>query len=181
MAAYVGGDAGAFRELFERYGPVLERWLRRWVRSESLVQDLVQQTFLQVHRARRDFREGASLRPWVLAIAHNLAREQGRRRLRRPEVLTSMDGWHEPAVETGGQAQAEAALDLGPALERLPPGQREVVLLHWAEGMSYREIAQVLGTSSVAVRVRAHRAYAALRKILEASNGDGEPSIHKEE
>ena len=102
MVAYRRGDADAFRELFIRYTPLLRRWLRRWVFSEELVTDLVQQTFLQVHRARHDFREGAPLRPWVMAIAHNLAREQGRRKSRRPEVPLATHGPREPAVEARG-------------------------------------------------------------------------------
>ena len=53
------------------------------------------------------------------------------------------------------------------ALEQLSEGQREVVVLHWYEGLSYPEIAQVVGASTSAVKVRAHRAYKTLRKVLE--------------
>ena len=105
MVAYRRGDAAAFRELFERYAPLLRRWLRRWVYSEDLIGDLVQQTFLQLHRARSDYREGAPLRPWIMTISHNLARELGRRKLRRPEVPMAMTAPGQPTATSESHAR----------------------------------------------------------------------------
>jgi DNA-directed RNA polymerase specialized sigma24 family protein len=85
MAAYVAGDGAAFRVIFERYAPVLMRAMLRelYVREEA--NDLVQQTFLQLHRARADFDAGQKLKPWIFTIAMNLKREYFRRKKRRPE------------------------------------------------------------------------------------------------
>ncbi|MBN1612092.1 MAG: hypothetical protein JW940_36005 [Polyangiaceae bacterium] len=74
MLAYRAGDREAFRELFRRYAPRLEPMFRKRVSDPELARDLLQQTFLQLHRARNDYREGAQLRPWLFAIALNLAR-----------------------------------------------------------------------------------------------------------
>lgn len=171
MVAYREGDAAAFRTLFERYAPRLQRWLHHWVFSDELARDLVQQTFLQVHRARFDYRPQAPLRPWIVTIARNLAREQGRRKLRRPED-TGRDALIAQTETAGDPAHRfESGRDLQRALGILSDGAREVVWLHWIEGLSYEEIGEVLGIKAGAVRVRAHRAYASLRAWFESGNG----------
>ena len=78
MAAYADGDHAAFRELFARNAPLLTRVVRSQVASDDECRDLVQQTFLQLHRARRDYRKGEPLRPWLLTIAYNLCRDRWR-------------------------------------------------------------------------------------------------------
>ena len=86
MTAYRAGDRNAFDALFARYAPRLRQMLSRRINRAEDVADLVQQTFLQLHRARADFREGAKLRPWLYTIALNLARQYFRRKGRRPET-----------------------------------------------------------------------------------------------
>src|SRR5689334_12688038 len=85
MAAYVAGDTEAFRALFARHAPSLLGMMRRHVRSPDHANDLLQQTFLQLHRARLDFRPGSELRPWMYTIAMNCVREHFRRLGRRRE------------------------------------------------------------------------------------------------
>src|SRR5262245_325792 len=85
MLAYVRGDDGALREIFQRYAPLLVRLVQRQVGRQADAQHVVQQTFLQLHRARRDFRIDMRLRPWIMTIALNLTRDLLRRRGRRPE------------------------------------------------------------------------------------------------
>ena len=74
---------------------------------------------------------------------------------------------HELAVAGNGHGRLELSRDIGRALDQLPMEQREVILLHWVEGLSYSEIGQVVGASAGSVRVRAHRGYRALRLLLE--------------
>jgi len=167
MAAYVEGDAKAFRTLFDRYAPLLQRVFLRRMRTPELARDLVQQTFLQLHRARNDFRPDALVRPWLMTIAMNLFREHYRRSARRPEALFDPVGTLEPRESAHGQERSDLRRDLAAALEKLPEDQREVVMLHWFDGLSFPEIAEMLGATSGAVRVRAHRAYATLREYLE--------------
>lgn len=165
MAAYVAGDAAAFDELFARYAPVLLRVMRQQLRSQEEANDLVQQTFLQLHRARHDFRSDAKLRPWLFTIALNLKREHLRRLKRRPETELALDGRHDPKANSD-VGRLEAARTLHVALERLQPNYREVIELHWLGELSFPEISELLGASLSAVKVRAHRGYAALREIL---------------
>lgn len=167
MAAYVAGDQTAFRLLFDRYAsPLLRLMARQLVRHEH-ANDLVQQTFLQVHRARYDFRPDARFRPWLYTIAINLKREHMRQVKRRPEAALDTVPGEGPSQEPLDVARLEAARTLGPALATLPESQREVIVLHWIDGLSFPEIAQVVGATLSAVKVRAHRGYSALRAFLE--------------
>src|SRR5688500_5470287 len=75
MAAHTGGDADAFAQLYRRYAQPLLRLMLRQQRFDEEALDLVQQTFLQVHRARADYDPNRRFRPWLYAIALNLSRE----------------------------------------------------------------------------------------------------------
>lgn len=166
MEAYVNGDEAAFRILFERYAPILLRLTRRHLRDDELAREIVQQTFFRLHGARHDFRTGSKLRPWVMTIAMNLVREHWRRSKRRKVSDLEVDT--QPAPETDFmplELRQRATLLYG-ALEQLPQSQREVVELHWFQERPYAEIAEIVGTSEGAVRVRAHRAYATLKQLL---------------
>jgi RNA polymerase sigma-70 factor (ECF subfamily) len=171
MAAYVAGDAAAFRIIFERYAPLLMRAMLRELYMREEANDLVQQTFLQLHRARADFDPDQKLKPWVFTIAMNLKREYFRRKKRRPERSLDAASAPEPAVDALGAAQVEARRTLARVLGSLPADQREVIELHWFDGLEFPEVAQVVGASVSAVKVRAHRGYLRLRQAL----GDAAP------
>ncbi len=173
MAAYAAGDPRALEALFNRYAAVLLRVLRRQVTSEQ-AEDLVQQTFLQVHRARHDFDVGQCFRPWLFTIALNLRREYHRKRGRRPEVL--LDHIPECSDPIGPDARADAVSDLDWALAALPFEQREVIELHWLEGLSFREIAEAMSLSRAAALARAHRGYVRLRSLLLGDIESAQPS-----
>src|SRR5215471_10890586 len=174
MTAYRAGDSSAFRELFARYSPVLLRVMRHQLRKPEDARDLVQQTFLQLHRSRNDFREGAQLRPWLFTIAMNLKREYFRRAGRRPESALELDGRADPVVAPRGHEQLEASDELGFALSQLPDEQREVITLHWLAGVPLPDVARMVGASLSAVKVRAHRGYATMRRTLSgAGNSEG--------
>ncbi len=172
MTAYVDGDPSAFRELFDRYAPVLVRVMRHHLRKPEDARDLVQQTFLQLHRSRNDFREGAQLRPWLFTIAMNLKREYFRRTGRRPESALELDGRDDPGVAPRDHEQLEASEEVRFALGRLPEDQREVIALHWLAGIPLPEVAELVGASLSAVKVRAHRGYAAMRRVLDGDGGN---------
>ncbi|SRR5258706_993403 len=166
MAAYVAGDAAAFRELFERYAPLLISMIAAQPGTRNDVADLVQQTFLQLHRARFDFDPRYKLRPWLMTIALNLRRQEARRKYRKPEVPLELDldlGIVGGAAE---QPPIEPAIHVRRALAALPIEQREAIELHWIAGLPFHEIAEVMGISAGAARVRAHRGYIALRKAF---------------
>ena len=174
MAAYVAGEAAAFRELFERYAAPLERVLLRDLGERDEARDLVQQTFLQLHRARLDFDPQKRLKPWLYTIALNLKREHFRRRKRRPERPDAEAGEREP-TEPRGQQRAEARRSLAWALYRIPNEQREVIELHWFGGLSFAELAESMGITVAAAKVRAHRGYLRLRELLGDAVGNVRP------
>jgi RNA polymerase sigma-70 factor (ECF subfamily) len=169
MAAYLAGDEPAFDELFRRYAPQLLRMMRRQLPQPSDAAELVQQTFLQLHRSRRDFQPGRQLRPWLMTIAFNLKREHFRRRKRRPEGPLDFEPAEPPGSRRDRLEKRGEAEQLRAALGGLPEGQRTVITMHWFDGLSFPEVAEVLGLSVSAVKVRAHRGYRALRRVLEAA------------
>lgn len=156
-------DRGAFEALFHRHAGRLFGYFRRHGLSEPHAQDLVQQTFLHLHRARADFREGRLLRPWLYTIAANVRRMHFRTKGRKPETSLDPDV-HRPSVEPDAST-AEQRL-VRRALDELKPAQREVLILHWYEGLSYPEVAAVMGISPSAAKVRANRAMHRLRDRL---------------
>lgn len=181
MTAYCKGNTDAFRELHRRYADRLGRSIGRQIRNQHDVQEIVQQTFLQLHRARHDFRQGSPLRPWIYTIANNLKREYFRRRARKPEAPLDLDGRHEPSVEPVDHTRTESAAQIHAAVLGLPDNQREVIELHWFEDMPFSEVAQVVGASVTAVKVRAHRGYGKLRtKLKNLGNLELPSGVRKE-
>lgn len=171
MAAHAQGEAGAFDELFNRYAARLAAVLGRGLRRQEDARDLLQQVFLQLHRHRADYQVDLPFRPWLYTIAMNVKRQHLRTLRRRPEA--QLDDQSSKQLD-GGPAQQlrfDTRQQLDHALRELPEAPREVVLLHWFGGLSMAEIGTALGISEAAVKVRAHRAYVAMRGDLEAELG----------
>ena len=168
MERYAAGDDDAFGAVYDAVAPRLYGYLLRHTRDRARAEDLLQQTLLHMHRARERFISGAEVMPWAFAIARRLLVD-GIRRGKR-EVLTEegqLDAGlsREPAAEDVVQA-VELAAHVEQALAKLPQSQRVAFELIRQEGLSMAEAAQVLGTTVAAVKLRAHRAYEALRAAL---------------
>jgi RNA polymerase sigma-70 factor (ECF subfamily) len=125
---------------------------------------MLQQTFLHVHRARKDFRTDGRFRPWLFAIGMNVKREYFRRRQRKPEAQLDLERHKEPSVAPDASTATDRLVRR--AVEALPDLQREVIVLHWFEELSFREISEIVGASLSAVKVRAHPGYERLRAQL---------------
>ena len=167
MDRYLAGDRAAFRELFHRYAPVVLRLVRRNVPTEE-AHDLVQLTFLHLHRGRKDFRRGARLRPWLCTIAINVRRQYLRSMRNKETVAPTAD----VAATLSVSPTSDVVGKVRAALAELSSDQQEVIVLHWVEGLSFREVSQVVGASLSAVKVRAHRGYEVMRVSLNR-DGDG--------
>ena len=171
MSAYVAGDARAFERLFARLAPRVHGFFLRSFRDGSVADDLMQVTFMKVHRAREQYRTDLRVAPWIFTIAARVRLDELRRRRRMPEDAD------EEVLARADEAAASNAPDPGPvsdvqeavraALDRLPESQRTVIHLHRYEGMTFVEIAQVLGTTPGAVKLRAFRGYERLRQDLD--------------
>jgi RNA polymerase sigma-70 factor (ECF subfamily) len=168
MERYKAGDRAAFGELFRRYAPLLLRVMQQQLGRREDAYDLVQQTFLQLHRSKQDFRRGSLLRPWLLTIAMNLRHRHFRRLGRHPETQLDLEFLEELQLHTGSRVRdaADASCEVHALLAGLPAEQREVIVLHWLQGLSFNEVAVVVGANLSAVKVRAHRGYVAIRKIF---------------
>lgn len=170
MERYAAGEDSAFGAVYDGVAPKIHAYILRQSRSEAVADDIVQQTMLRMHLARGSFLEGAQVMPWAYAIARRLLIDRSRRH--RREVL-SQDDAAPGADEAAGGATAEelvAAAQLSRRIEselaKLPEGQRVAFDLVKREGLSMAEAASVLGTTVTAVKLRAHRAYVALREAL---------------
>lgn len=172
MIAYGGGDAGAFEQLYARLGPKLHGFFMRSFNNEAVAADLLQTTLLKLHRARRDFRPGLPFRPWVFAIAARVRLDEYRKRRQLPEPLDEESDAGAGAAEgIGSQVPAELdarerAQHVRAALAALPESQRVIIHLHRFEGLTFGEIARVLGSTEGAVKLKAFRGYERLRKQL---------------
>jgi RNA polymerase sigma-70 factor (ECF subfamily) len=140
--------------------------MRRDIRKTQDADELVQDTFLHLHRAAGDFQPDRKLRPWLMTIAFNLKREYFRRKGRRPETPLNLDGRHDPAVAPQILERRHAQRQVARALAGLSESQREVIEMHWFAGLSFPEIADAVGASLSAVKVRAHRGYEKIRSLL---------------
>jgi RNA polymerase sigma factor (sigma-70 family) len=119
-----------------------------------------------MHRHRADYDPARAFRPWLFTIALNLKRQYLRTKGRRPE--SELDEIVERTLaHAPGQARFENRQLLELGLKQLSPEAAEVIVLHWFGELSMAEIAQMLAVSESAVKVRAHRAYEALRGIFD--------------
>ena len=168
MERYAAVDDAAFAAVYDGLAPRLFGFLLRQTRDRARAEDILQQTLLQIHRARERFLPGAEVTPWAFAIARRLLVDSVRRGKR--EVLTD-DGEPDPGKDRGPAADdlvqaRELAHRIEGILAKLPQSQRTAFELIKNEGLSVAEAAQVLGTTVAAVKLRAHRAYEALRAAL---------------
>jgi RNA polymerase sigma-70 factor, ECF subfamily len=169
MTAYQGGDLRAFEALYAALANDVRRRFARAGNNGRIVDDLVQETFLEVHRARRTYAPPLPVRPWIFGIARNVA-ARSRRAARHAQLQRAFDE-AVPAPQADVPRRRAEALDLERALATLPAGTREPWLLHHLFGFSFRAIAERLGISVVAAKLRSSRATRALRIGLGAGPG----------
>ena len=172
MVAYQQGSMEAFETLYRGLGSALRGYLRALARDTAMADDLLQETFLQLHRVRRTYQPPRPVRPWVYAIARNvfLMHRRATTRRGRHEVLADdvlPDVPVPPEIEALGARDA-----VQKALAALPEARREPLVLHHMLGMSFKEVAAVLGITEGAAKVRAHRALADVREAMGVTRGD---------
>jgi len=159
------GEAAAFETLVDRYQARVYRLACR-LTSETDAPDVLQETFLQVHRNLRSFRGDARFSTWLYRIATNPALSIVRRRVPEPvedpaSHLPTPERWHEHSVVDADMVQR--------ALEKIPPDFRSALVLREYAGMSYQEIAETLGIKPETAKTRISRARKALTALLEIS------------
>ena len=156
------GDRDAFRTLIEKITPILKAFLRKRIADSFEVDDLCQDILLAIYQARHTYQPQRPLEPWMFAIARNISLDYRRRsweRARRQELVESPP---QRVVEMGGGVSRR----LQDSLQRMPATHREAFTMLKVEGMSVAEAARKAGVTAGALRVRAHRAYEALKALL---------------
>ena len=171
MVAYQNGDLVAFEELYSQVAGPMLGYLRSLTRGAGKADDLLQETFLQVHRVRHTFDRERPVKPWLYAIARNVflmdRRAAGRRG--RHEDLADEEL---PDVPVPPEVESLADRDaVQRALAKLPPDRREALLLHHVVGLSFQEVGSVLGLTAGAAKLRAHRGVVELRALLGGGAG----------
>ena len=165
-------DAGAFRQLYDRYAERIYRFHLGRSRDANAAHDLTAETFAQAWLSRARFHDqaGGSGGPWLFAIArHVLSASVRRRRLERTAcarlgVLDRLD--REPATAEPDETWLEG---LDEALAELPDAQLDAIRLRFVDDLAYEELADTLGTTPQTARVRVHRGLSALRLRLNSS------------
>jgi RNA polymerase sigma-70 factor (ECF subfamily) len=172
MSAYQQADENAATALIERVSPLLLRYFLVQPASRRFADDLLQETWMRIHKARHTYRAGEPVLPWMFAIARHAGLD-GWRRNRRVEI-------REMQVDVLPQAAAPDPestprdLDLEALLAALPESQREVIVMLKISGMSIEEVARATSATAGSVKQKAHRAYLRLRQVLSTKRGANE-------
>lgn len=182
LAEHVRGGAGAFDVLVARHAGELLGFLARFVGDPAAGEDLVQETFVQVHLAANTFDAERRFRPWLYTIAANKARDYLRTRGRRAE--RSLDAAGDDDAGGLGRSLADDAPPLADALTddelrravqdvvaRLPEHMRTILLLGYFQQLPYAEIADVLAVPIGTVKSRLHAAVQQFARLWRARGG----------
>jgi RNA polymerase sigma-70 factor (ECF subfamily) len=181
-------NAAAFEKLVGRYQTRLITVLRHLVNGQDQAEDLAQEVFLRVYRARKNYTPGAKFSTWLFTIANNVASNAKRSLSRRREVnlapeksggmgqspLDHMAKAASGQMPTRQADKAETAEIVRLAIESLNERQRMALLLSKFEGMSYIDIAETMGLTTQAIKSLLSRARNNLKTILEPYMQDGE-------
>lgn len=180
MSRYARGDDAAFAIVYDAVAPRLEGYLRRHLRGSAQVEDIIQQTFMQMHDKRGTFSAGAEVLPWAFSIARNFMIDTMRKTKREASAdltdeRTAMGAMLVSRVANGEevlQARQTGARVLA-AFEALTEHQRAAYELTEGEGMSHAEAASVLGTTVTGVKLCRHKVNKRLRSAIEEHDDEG--------
>jgi len=168
------GDRNALAELYAHYQAPLFRYLVQLTGDYGLAEEVLQDTLIAVWRSAASFEGRSSIRTWLIGIARRQAHNNLRRR-----ALPLADEAELEVVPASGPEPEDAALasaereELATAVKCLAPVHREVLMLAFVNGLSYREMAMVLGVPEGTIKSRLNNAKRALRILLEASEEVG--------
>jgi RNA polymerase sigma-70 factor, ECF subfamily len=172
------GDPAAFEALVRRWQRPVARFLARLLGPSGPVPDLCQEVFLRVHLHRDRYRAQGCFSTWLYSIALNLARDSARRSARKPVALPDegLAASSPPAERAWERRELGEAVDL--ALDRLPLPLREVLVLRHYQGLSFEDMARLLGTPASTLKSRFAVALRRMQQLLTAL-GWGEEELSR--
>lgn len=178
----VNGDMEAFNVIVDRYKNRLLNFVYRFVKDYDVAEDIVQETFLRVFRKRRDYKAIANFSTWIFTIAGNLAKSELRRRKRWRFLSIDASDDDEKTFEIqdpGMRPDRIAAVrilneNVQNSIDMLQNKYKEALILRDIEGMSYQQIAEVIGVPVGTVKSRVNRARLKLQKKLKGHTPEDE-------
>jgi len=185
LARYSEGEESAFRELVSRYKDSLYAFLRQFLARNDLVEDVFQETFLQLFSSRDSFDSSRPLRPWLFTIAANKAKDTLRKQQRTAavhigaiaeaqemsfdEVLNTLSSYETVPYED--IERTETAARVREIIADMPENLREILILAYFNKFSYKQMADILSIPIGTVKSRLHTAVARFSKNWKASRG----------
>ncbi len=174
------GDVALLGELFERHHQRLFHFFLRLTRGRAAAEDLVQEVFVRMLKYRHTFRAESEFVPWMFTLARNAATDLYRA---RPKELPENPDSPEPEADLphpiAGLERAEQARKLQRALGQLSREKREILVLARFSELKYDRIAELLGISEGAVKVRVHRALKDLKEAFFADRTTRGPATEE--
>jgi RNA polymerase sigma-70 factor (ECF subfamily) len=183
LARYAAGDEGAFREIVNRYKDSLYAFLRRFLDHQDLLEDVFQETFLQLFTSRESFDTSRPLRPWLFTIAANKAKDALRKKRRTAaipigtiaqpedmsfdEVLNSLTA--DITMPYEKLEKNETAARVAEIIANMPENLREILILAYFNKFSYKQMAEILSIPIGTVKSRLHTAVYRFAKEWKAS------------
>jgi RNA polymerase sigma-70 factor, ECF subfamily len=165
MARYQEGDFAAATDLIDRLSPQLHRFFVVQFASRRDADDLLQETWLRIHKVRHTYRPGEPVLPWFYAIARHVRVDHYRKAMR----TTAREEGLDEVAEVAAMSRASGGTDeLETLLAPLPESQREVIEMLKVAGMSLEEVARATSSTVGSVKQKAHRAYETLREKVSA-------------
>jgi RNA polymerase sigma-70 factor, ECF subfamily len=166
MARYQEGDFAAATALIDRISPQLYRFFVGQFASRPDADDLLQETWLRIHRIRHTYRPGEPVLPWFYAIARHVRVDHYRKAVRRTKREQRLEETPQlAATMPGASGKGE---DLEALLAPLSESQREVIEMLKVAGMSLEEVARATSSSVGSVKQKVHRAYEKIRERMSA-------------
>jgi len=188
LSRYTAGDEAAFREIVTRYKNSLYAFLRQFLNRHDLVEDVFQETFLQLYASRNSFDTNRPLRPWLFTIAANKAKDALRKWQRTSAVsigtmADSQDLSFDDMLNTVTSDRTlpyeelqkdETATRVGQIISNMPENLREILGLAYFQGFSYKQMAEILSIPIGTVKSRLHTAVGRFAKEWKTSVGSKE-------
>lgn len=162
MWAVGSGDLDQAGLLFDRYHVGLYHFFHRMIQDRELSKDLTQNVFVRLLRYRGSYQPGQPFRAWIYRVARNVANDHFEK---QKSSFVGLKPIHERVAAPDGAEQAEQVVTLQLALQQLPQSDRDLLVMSRYQELKYEEIAQIMGLSLSAVKVRVHRAIKKLKEL----------------
>jgi RNA polymerase sigma-70 factor (ECF subfamily) len=188
LQSYMNGDESAFREIVDRYKNSLYAFLKQFLNRMDLVEDVFQETFLQLFTSRESFDPSRPLRPWLFTIAANKAKDALRKAQRTSavpigtisesqemsfdEMLDSLSS--DNTTPSDELERGETAARVNDVMAQMPESLRQILSMAYFSKFSYKQMAEILSIPIGTVKSRLHTAVARFAKDWKASVGSKE-------